>query len=79
MIAALKNENLRFLAADTLGQMGRQAISPLIAILKPPGAVKSGLNNTLQGKNADIHRSAVYALGLIGRKNPGKKKLLLRL
>jgi len=68
LIAALENENVRFMAADTLGQIGAKTISPLLEVLKRKPNVEPALSEILKDKDVDVRRSAVYALGQIGKK-----------
>lgn len=73
LIVALENENIRFLAADTLGQIGAKSIPPLLEVIEREPSTGAVLNEILRDKDVDIRRSAVYALGQIG-----KGKLLSR-
>jgi len=79
LIAALENENVRFLAADTLGQIGAKSIPPLLEVLKRKPGVKPALSEILKDKDVDIRRSAVYALGKIGKKDLASKATVIEI
>ena len=79
LTAALKNENIRFLVADTLGNLGPQAIPPLKAIVQLQDNGEPALRDIFRDKNADLRRSAVYALGKVGQKSPAQKSVVTRI
>jgi HEAT repeat protein len=77
LIAALENEKVRFLAADTLGQIGVKSIPSLLEVLKRRPGAKPALSEILEDKDVDIRRSAVYALGSIGNKYSASKEFVI--
>ena len=79
LIAALHNPDIRFLVADTLGQMGSQAIPPLMAIIQAQNSVDPAVKEILADKDADRRRAAAYALGKLGRKHPAHKNAVIKI
>ena len=79
LIVALGNENVRFIAAEILGQIGAKSIPSLLEVLKRKLDVKSALSEILKDKDIDIRRSAVYALGQIGKKDLASKATVIEI
>ena len=77
LIAALDNENIRYMAAQSLGDRGPEAIPPLTAILQH--RIDPAMQEMLQDRGADRRRSAVFALGQIGQKNPASKSTSIKM
>lgn len=69
LILGLENENIRFIAAEILGQIGAESVSSLLEVLQREPSTGSALNEILSNKDIDIRRSVVYALGQIGKKD----------
>jgi len=69
LILGLENENIRFITAKILGQIGAESVPSLLEVLQREPSTGSALNEILSNKDIDIRRSVVYALGQIGKKD----------
>jgi HEAT repeat protein len=78
LMNALKNENVRFLASFTLGQLGPQVITYLMPVIQGKAEKENYLRPIFQDKDVDLRRSAVYALGQICLKNHAAKNACLQ-
>lgn len=79
LILGLENENIRFITAEILGQIGAESIPPLLEVLKREPSLGPALNEILRDKNVDIRRSAVYALGQVGKEDLASKAIVTEL
>lgn len=71
LVQALHDEDLRRSVAEGLGAIGPDAVPALLQLLRSTSDFNTpGLAEALEGKDNDVRRSAVYAIGL----NPSSAK-----